>query len=240
MAVSSLAQVFLRCITRTALLVLRDNVRLPIVVSWRATKTTFVSVPARSAIAAADKKPRAESARRVDARPASSERSIGRSGALAAIRTGTPAPGMIDASLTCDIHDVAVRGARTGRGGAGHDDHASADVLGAGGIHLDVMHAPVHPVDHQPDPLAHFVAAKPFVEYPPDDALGHLLAVLNVVRGLAVLRQPFALQRPVHGPDDVAALAKLPQHRLGLWRYNPFAGLDLSRQPHALQLACPF
>jgi hypothetical protein len=29
MAVSSLAQVFLRCITRTAFLVLRDNVRLP-------------------------------------------------------------------------------------------------------------------------------------------------------------------------------------------------------------------
>ena len=56
---------------------------------------------------------------------------------------------------------------------------------------------------------------------------------------MAVLRQPFALQRPVHGLDDVAALAKLPQHRLGLWRYDPFAGLDLGRQPHALQLARP-
>ena len=52
-AVSSLAQVFLRCITRTAFLLLRDDVRLPIVVSWRATKTTFVSVPARSVIAVA-------------------------------------------------------------------------------------------------------------------------------------------------------------------------------------------
>src|ERR1700730_7101997 len=93
MAVSSLAQVFLRCITRTAFPVSRDHVRLPIVVSWRATKTTFVSAPARAAIAAAGKKPRAESARRGDARPASSVKSIGRSGALAAIRTGTPAPG---------------------------------------------------------------------------------------------------------------------------------------------------
>jgi hypothetical protein len=37
--------------------------------------------------------------------------------------------------------------------------------------------------------------------------------------------------------DDVAALPKLPQRRLGLWRYNPFAGLDLSRQAQALQLA---
>ncbi len=59
----------------------------------------------------------------------------------------------------------------------------------------------------------------------------------DVARGMAVLRQPFALQRPVHGLDDVAALLKLPQRRLGLWRYNPFAGLDLSRQPHTLQLA---
>jgi hypothetical protein len=79
---------------------LPDMFRLPIVVSWRATKTTFVSVPARSAIAAAGKKPRAESVRRVDARPASSVRSIGRSGALAATRTGTLAPGReADASM---------------------------------------------------------------------------------------------------------------------------------------------
>src|SRR5450631_978901 len=59
----------------------------------------------------------------------------------------------------------------------------------------------------------------------------------HVARRMAVIRQPLALQRPVHGLDDVAALPKLPQRRLGLWRYNPFAGLDLSRQPHTLQLA---
>ncbi len=99
------------------------------------------------------------------------------------------------------------------------------------------MHTPVHAVDHQPDPLAHLVAAKPFVEHAADDALGRVLAVQDVARGMAVLRQPFALQCPMHGLDDVAALTELPQHRLGLWRYNPFASLDLSRQPHALQLA---
>ena len=126
-----------------------------------------------------------------------------------------------------------------GRGGAGRDDHASADLLGAGGIQLDMMDAPVHAVDDQTDPLAHLVAAKPLVEHAADDALGRLLAVQDVARGMAVLRQPFALQRPVHGLDDVAALAKLPQHRLGLWRYHPAAGLDLGRQPHALQLARP-
>ena len=56
---------------------------------------------------------------------------------------------------------------------------------------------------------------------------------------MAILCQPLALQYPVHGLDDVAALAKLPQRRLGPGRYNPSAGLDLGRQSHALQLAHP-
>src|SRR5450432_2522470 len=135
----------------------------------------------------------------------------------------------IDTSSTGYVDDIAVRGARSRSGRTGHDDHASADLLGAGGIYLDVMHAPIHPVDHQPDPLAHLVAAKPFVEHAADNALGRVLSVQDVARGMTVLRQPFALQRPVHGLDDVAALPKLPQHRLSLWRHNPFAGLDLSR-----------
>ena len=58
--------------------------RLPIVVSWHATKTTSASVPARSAIVVAGGQARAGSARRADARPASSARSIGRSGGPAA------------------------------------------------------------------------------------------------------------------------------------------------------------
>jgi hypothetical protein len=41
MAVSSLAQVFLRCITRTAFPVLRDTVRLPIVVSMARNEDDF-------------------------------------------------------------------------------------------------------------------------------------------------------------------------------------------------------
>jgi hypothetical protein len=122
----------------------------------------------------------------------------------------------IDASLTCDIQDVAVRGARTGRSGACHDDHASTDVLGAGGIHLNVMHAPVHPVDHQADPLAHLVAAKPFVEHPADDVFGRIRAVHDVACGMPIPDQALSFQCPVHGLDDVTALAKLAQCRLGL------------------------
>src|SRR6266700_6232652 len=100
----------------------------------------------------------------------------------------------IDASFTGYVDDIAVRSTRTGRGGAGHDDHASADLLGAGDIHLDVMHAPVHPIDHQPDPFAHLVAAKPFVEHAAIDAFGRVLSMHDVAGGMSVLRQPFALQ----------------------------------------------
>jgi heme/copper-type cytochrome/quinol oxidase subunit 2 len=114
----------------------------------------------------------------------------------------------IDRSLTCDIQDVAVRSARPGRGGTGHDDHASADVLGAGGIHLDVMHTPVHPVDQQPDPFAHLVGAKPFVEHAADDALGRVLSMQDVAGGMTVLRQPFAPQGPI-GADKTILIDSL-------------------------------
>jgi hypothetical protein len=58
----------------------------------------------------------------------------------------------IDASLTCDIEDIAVRGARTGRAEPA-TTIMPRPTSGAGCIHLDVMHAPVHAVDHQPDPV---------------------------------------------------------------------------------------
>ena len=86
----------------------------------------------------------------------------------------------IDALLPGNGQDVAVRGARAGRPGAGRHDHAPLDLLGAGRVHLEVMDAPVHAVDHQPHPLAHLVAAQPLVEHPADDRLGRLLAVQDI------------------------------------------------------------
>ena len=85
--------------------------------------------------------------------------------------------GAIDALFTGDIHDIAVSSARRGWSGTGDDDHAAADLLGTGGIHLDVMHTPVHPVDDKPDPFAHLVAAKPLVEHAADDSLGRTLSM---------------------------------------------------------------
>ena len=83
----------------------------------------------------------------------------------------------IDGSLPGDINDIAICSARPGRSRAGYDDHAAADLFGTGDIHLHVMRAPVHPVDDQPDPLAHFVAAKPLVEHAADDSLGRTLSM---------------------------------------------------------------
>ena len=83
-----------------------------------------------------------------------------------------------------------------GRSRAGHDDHAAADLLGAGGVQLDMMDAAVHAVDDQADALAHLVAAQPLVEHPADDALGRLLAVQDIARGMPVLGQSLALPAP--------------------------------------------
>ena len=48
-----------------------------------------------------------------------------------------------------------------------------------------------------------------------------------------------SLQSPVHGLDDVAALAQLAQGRLQLFAQLPAAGRRLGGEPHPLQLAKP-
>jgi hypothetical protein len=101
------------------------------------------------------------------------------------------------------------------------------------------MNAPVHAIDHQTDALTYLVASQPLVEHATDDALAELLAVQHVAREMAIPCQFVALQRPVHGLDDVAALTEFPQDRLGLWRYDPTSRFNLSRQPHTLQLSRP-
>jgi hypothetical protein len=102
-----------------------------------------------------------------------------------------------------------------------------------------MMDAPVHAVDHETDALTHLVACQPLVEHATDDAFADRLAVQEVAREMAIPCQSVALQCPVHGLDDVAALTEFPQDRLGLWRHDPTSRFDLGRQPHTLQLARP-
>src|SRR6266851_3865727 len=102
-----------------------------------------------------------------------------------------------------------------------------------------MMDAPVNAVDDQTNALTRLVASQPLVEHATDNAFADLLPMQHVARGMAIPCQPVAFQRPVHGLDDVAALAEFPQDRLGLWRHDPTSRFNLGRHPHTLQLARP-
>jgi hypothetical protein len=66
----------------------------------------------------------------------------------------------------------------------------------------------VDAVDHQINPLPHLVAGQSLADKPPD----HLLAAAATVEGILVdadhLREPVVGERPVHGVDDLPALAQ--------------------------------
>ncbi len=124
----------------------------------------------------------------------------------------------VDALRVGCRQDVAI--SRTGRARRRfhRDDAAAPDVLGAGRWNLDMMQPPVDAVDGEADPLAQFVAPQPFGDHAPDDPLGGHGHVNAVAGSRSVLREPLALQRLMHGLDDVAAHAKLAEHRLGAGR----------------------
>jgi hypothetical protein len=56
----------------------------------------------------------------------------------------------IDAFPISHVHDVSIGRAGAGWSRANGQDHAATDLLGAGSVHLNVMDAPVHAVDHEP------------------------------------------------------------------------------------------
>ncbi len=145
----------------------------------------------------------------------------------------------IDALLTGDGQDVAIRCAGSGLTRARRHDHAPLDILRSSRIHTEMVDSPVHTVDDEPHPLAHLVAGQPLVEHPANDRLGHLLTMKDIARDGASARQSFLVQCSMHSLDDVAALAQLPQHGFGLGRYRPPSGLNLGGQAHTLQFARP-
>lgn len=135
--------------------------------------------------------------------------------------------------------DVDIRrpGFGLGRRRVERNDMAAPDLVQLGGVRrLDIVGAPIHPVDDEMQPVAQLVASQPLGEHPADDRLGDLLAVGGVLGRAALVGEAVVGQRPVHGLDDVAPLAHLAQGRLGLRGYGPAADLHLGRQPHALQL----
>jgi len=83
---------------------------------------------------------------------------------------GMPAR-LVDAVLRHD-GDVPVRWPWAGHRGLGLDDHAAVHFVDAGRVgEFHVVDAAVHTVDHQIDPLTHFVAGQPLANDPADHRL---------------------------------------------------------------------
>lgn len=61
----------------------------------------------------------------------------------------------------------------------------------------------------------------------------------DILRRAPLVVEAVLLQRPVHGLDDVVALAKRPQRAFGLVGDHPAARLDLARQAEVLQCLRP-
>ena len=102
-----------------------------------------------------------------------------------------------------------------------------------------MMNPTVYAIDDQIDALAHLVARQPPGQNAADDRLARTFAMRGVLADAALLGAAVIGQRPVHGLDDVAPLAKLFQGRLGPVRDDPAARLRLGDQTIAFQCLSP-
>ena len=121
--------------------------------------------------------------------------------------------------------------------GAELDDRARRAV--AGGVKVrqpDVVGAAVDAVDHGIGGALQLVV-EAAIDQAADDRIAQALAGEHIARGAAV---DAALgEAAVDALDDVAALAKLPQGRLGGLRHHPLAGADLLGKAKDFELAQP-
>ena len=110
------------------------------------------------------------------------------------------------------------------------------DILKAGGIgKLDMMDATIDAIDNETDPFSHLVAGKAFADHPACDRLRKLGAMDGVLVHAAPRSEAVIGQRPVHGLDDVVALAEFLQARLGPVGESPASGFVLRGKTVTLQ-----
>ena len=100
---------------------------------------------------------------------------------------------------------------------------------------LDVVGAPVDPVDDRIGPADQFVM-EAAIDQPADHRLGGI-GREHIAGGAAV--DAAVAHRLVHPLDDVVAFAQIAQVRLRLVRQRPLAGRDLAGEAEAFQLAQP-
>ena len=100
------------------------------------------------------------------------------------------------------------------------------------------MDPAVDAIDHDVNPVRHFVGGEPFADHAADGGLIALRTVMDDVEVHAPLDSPLR-EGPVHGLDDVAALAQRAQGFLGVGRQRPAAGLELFGQAHPFEFLEP-
>ena len=106
--------------------------------------------------------------------------------------------------------EVGRSGLGFGRRRIERDDMAAPDLLQARRVRrLDIVGAPVHPVDDEMQPVAYLVASKPLGEHAADDRFCDPCAMRHILRGGAFVSEAVVGERPMHRLDDVAALAHL-------------------------------
>src|SRR5260370_34775862 len=97
------------------------------------------------------------------------------------------------------------------------------------------MGVTVQPIDDKMQPVPDLVARKTLADTPANDRLRDRPAVQGILAGTTITGDAVIFKRPVHGLDDIVALAKFPQRTFGFVGQRPSPGLDLGGEAVALE-----
>src|SRR6266699_5597539 len=97
------------------------------------------------------------------------------------------------------------------------------------------MGATVHAIDDEMQPVTYLVSGQPLADNSADDRFRDRPAVQGILAGTTLGSDTVIFKRPVHGLDDVVALAKFPPRTLGIGGQRPSPGLDLGGEAVALK-----
>lgn len=114
---------------------------------------------------------------------------------------------LVEAAIVAGLlGDVAVGGAGRGLGAADFDNAADRDPLTGRLGHLGIVDPSVRTVDDEVQPAGQFVARQPLAHHPADGRWLCIQAPMDHI-ALGIAREALSGHRPVHGLDDIAALA---------------------------------
>jgi hypothetical protein len=133
------------------------------------------------------------------------------------------------AGLIRHIPDIEIRCPRSVRElcRVKRDDIPSPDLIEFRMIRgFDIVGASVYAIDDTMQPVTHLIAGEPLADHPADDGFANR-TVHGVLVGATLGGDAVVLKRPVHGLDDLVALAELLQRIFGIGGQRPPPWLDL-------------